>query len=575
VFGIRTSCFAGVAFAVVSAFQAQAAPPRIFYSDLESGPNVGGENGAGVFVTIYGARFGASAGTSFVSLGGEAPVAYRAWSDTRITFQIGPGTPTGNITVTTATGESNGVPFRVRDGRIYFVSPSGRDSNDGSFTSPWRTVLKARDAIGAGDTVYLMNNISQAADDGQGWSTSMLLRRGGAAGAPMAFVAYPGATATIGSATGPSYGIRGVDTGALSGYWVFAGLVLRGASAAMVLAGPSQSWRIVGNDMSCPNGNGEVGCFASSKSSYVSFYGNTVHDAGTANASAHYHGIYWSTDSNHIDMGWNTVYNIRGCRGVQTYSTPLGSGGASDPTGHNLHNISIHDNVIHDTQCDGILLATIDPSQGKVEVYNNVIYSAGRGPANPENTGAWTCVNVPGTTANGSPGGGVVDVFQNTLYDCGSFANPPYANANGAIENGGNNTNLKILLRNNIVYQPATAPYLVTFGPCDGIQGTNNLFFGGGAPPATARLTRSIVADPQFANLTNRDFRLTAASPARGAGVETSTATDRNGILRCGSTPDVGAYQYEAESSNTASVGALRRRSFPNPCRTESPIRVR
>src|SRR5262249_13542287 len=34
--------------------------PVLFFSDLESGPSTGGENGDGVFVTLYGERFGAA-----------------------------------------------------------------------------------------------------------------------------------------------------------------------------------------------------------------------------------------------------------------------------------------------------------------------------------------------------------------------------------------------------------------------------------------------------------------------------------------------------------------------------------
>ncbi|MCC6808082.1 MAG: hypothetical protein IT381_11710, partial [Deltaproteobacteria bacterium] len=44
--------------------------PVIFFTDLKSGPNVGGANNAGVYLTIYGLRFGATRGTSRVTIGG-------------------------------------------------------------------------------------------------------------------------------------------------------------------------------------------------------------------------------------------------------------------------------------------------------------------------------------------------------------------------------------------------------------------------------------------------------------------------------------------------------------------------
>jgi len=59
---------------------AQSAPPRIFFSDLESGANTGGQNNKGVWVTIWGKGFGATQGTSTVTVGGGAADNYPLWS---------------------------------------------------------------------------------------------------------------------------------------------------------------------------------------------------------------------------------------------------------------------------------------------------------------------------------------------------------------------------------------------------------------------------------------------------------------------------------------------------------------
>src|SRR5580704_1743614 len=97
-----------------AATSAQAQPPRIFYTDLDSGPK-------NAFVTISGIRFGPSAGdSSYVTVGGGRVSNYPCWSDTKICIQLGSTAATGPVVVTTPAGVSNGLPFTVRPGKIYF-----------------------------------------------------------------------------------------------------------------------------------------------------------------------------------------------------------------------------------------------------------------------------------------------------------------------------------------------------------------------------------------------------------------------------------------------------------------------
>ena len=330
-----------------------------------------------------------------------------------------------------------------------------------------------------------------------------------------------------------------------TGWWVFAGLTLRAENAVVALYG-STNWRFVANDMSCPTGDGPSACFETGVTSNVKLLGNTIHDTGKPNASALYHGVYFSTDSNHIEVAWNHIYNVHGCRGIQFHSSPLQGGGPKDPTGRNQYDLSVHDNLIHDTQCDAIIFATVDPSKGKVEAYNNVIYNAGKGPKTPEGSGNWACIYAPGYTNTGSPGGGTIEVYNNTLVNCGSFANPPYENARHSVQNGGVNPNLQIRVRNNILVQPNGIPYVNK-----GVVGTNNLLYGGSGPDT---LTKSILKDPHFVNPGISDFRIKSTSPARKAGVETEASTDIDGFRRSSAVGiDLGAYQYV-----DASVSAIR-----------------
>ena len=536
--------------------------PRLFYSDLESGPNSKGENNGGVYVSVYGKGFGSAKGEGYVTIGEGKAANYPIWKDDQITFQLGSSAATGNIIAVTSSGSSNPLPFTVRAGNIYFVSPNGKDSNNGSFTAPLKTLLKARDSfLKAGDTVYLMNGFTQPDDDGQGWRTTFLLRTGGTPTAPIAVVAYPGAKATLGAVDGPNSSIR--TTTEPPGYWTFAGLTLRAVSEAAAIYGGA-GWRFVANDMSCPNGFEASACFEFSVASNVKMLGNTVHDAGRLTASALYHGVYFSSDTNFVEVGWNHIYNVRGCRGIQIHSSPLQGGGPKDPTGHSQYGIVIHDNLIHDTQCDGIILATIDPSKGKVEIYNNVIYNAGKGPNNPEKSGNWSCINAQTYTNTGPTGSGVVEIYNNTLFNCGTFANPPYNDSVSAIAYNGPNADIKVRLRNNLVYQTSGVPYFRIYKPgntalcgnsenCPWVYGSNNLFYGVGAAPGSPNLTNTIGnKDPLLANLRTGDFRIAANSPARGSGVDTGLATDRFGAPRGGKNGfDIGAHQFSGATLAT------------------------
>jgi hypothetical protein len=523
----------GLITAVVAVGQSR---PVLFFSDLDSGPNTGGENNRGAYVSVYGRNFGSSPGS--VSVGGRTVASYPVWTNTKITFQLGSNTVSGDITVTTSAGTSNGVPFTVRSGNIYFVATSGSDGNSGLFGSPWRTMQHAIDTIAPGDIIYVMNGVSESSP-GSSDGSVQINRNHGTATHPKALVAYPNAVATIGATAGSPCSstqcTEGLKAVYASSWWTVAGLRLVGNNLGLLVKG--ENWRVVGNEFTCPFGDGASACFDTTQAAFVKFYGNNVHDVGYAGSSALYHGIYYGTDSNHIDMGWNTVARVQGCRGVQIHSSPT-SNARTD--GFNQYDISIHDNIIHDTQCDGIVLATVDPSKGAIRVYNNVIYRAGKGPPTPEQGGNFACVYVAGTTNAGSPGGGTVEVFNNTMSDCGSYEGP---NGRGGILAGTANPALKVRIRNNIVVQNNGRPYAFAFGctTCDNLNGSNNLFFGNGQPVTNPNVVGSLTVDPQFVG--GDDYHLRSTSPARGAGVNTGISADIEGVLR-GTSSDLGAYQF-------------------------------
>src|SRR5437870_323841 len=517
---------------------AQSLPPRIFFSDLESGPNTGGQNGKGAFVTIYGRNFGATRGTSTATVGGGAVDNCPLWTDTKVACQLGPAAQTGNIVISVGGQASNGVPFTVRPGNIYFASPAGSDTNPGTFAAPFKTPAKGKNALTPGDTLYLMDGINTSAIDD--FSAVLNLRSSGAPGLPKAIVAYPGASVTLGSDATPQ---RAVYAPAVAGgpwsWWVIAGLTLRASDSAVEMVG-AQNWRVVGNDISCRNGNGASACTHGDTALFIKFFGNNVHDAGVNNLASPdqklYHTVYFSTDSNHIEVGWNTIVpNGGGCRALQFHSSPNGAG-----SGFNQFDLSVHDNLIHDARCDGINFATVDPIQGKVEAYNNIVYRAGLGPDPGGQLSNYSCIAVlGGTNAGPLPGlSAAVQISNNTLYDCG---------ARRSLDSGGMTTGtngaIAVAMKNNIFFLLPGETYFTTSSNAANVTGSNNLFFGAAAGPKF--LTGNVNADPKFANTGTLNLRLLPGSPAIDAGINSGINTDFDGVARPkGAAFDIGAFEF-------------------------------
>ena len=518
---IRNAFYMIVSSLLLCAGSAFAQAPTIFFTDITSGPSTGGEGGNGALVTLYGNNFSLNPVTS---IGGQtAPIkagpSNYLWYQ-KLTVQVPSSVALGatNISVSNASGSSNSIPFTVRAGTIVMVTSAAQLK---AVRSTWK----------AGDIYYLQGTWSLSGDDGNGWRSSFSIfgptgqnYAQGTVDAPIAIVGYPGSNVTIGG--GADYGIRGDRS-----YVTFANVSLRGTITS---ANPtwSNGLRYIANDISASTTHVQMGCWSSNSVTDVKFLGNNVHNCGTSSSDKQDHSVYFSTDVNHVEEAWNSIHDNQTCYGTQFHSSPITSG-----TGNNQFDLHVHDNLIYNQYCSAINFATIDPSKGTVEMYNNLVYHVGYSIAT--DGGVASCLYVPGYTNAGSVGSGTVQVYNNTFSDCG----PAVITINDASH--------KVSMTNNISQMNSTG-YLVGSNVGQ-VSGTNNLWFGAGNGPS--QTTGNINANPLFVAASTKDFHLATGSPALDAGLKMGTSfgmnlgtggsVDMDGQPRqMGNSIDLGAFEF-------------------------------
>jgi hypothetical protein len=554
------------ALSSASIVEAQTPPPRLFFTDLDSGPNSGGESVggfAGAYVTLYGNFLGVGQGTSTVTWNGlnclrvvPPTGAYTGWGNShfwyqQLVVQIGSSCTPGNGTfvVTTSNGTSNGLPFTVRSigsNHIYFVSTTGNDGNPGSIGSPLRTIAACKNKIIGGDICYIEGGVVQSAADG-GFGAALDIETSGSAGFPMAIGAYPGATPQpqVGGG-GTQYVIRVPNIGLSPNYWTFFGLYAHqtGSDRAVNTTGSPSNWRFIANKADCLQGTGQIGCVEWDSLNGLFAFGNEITNAGLPPfTQKQYHAFYIGSDTNHVQVAWNHIHDNPSCRAIQVHSSPIGSG-----TGNNQFDIHIHDNIIHGDTCEGINFATINPSKGVVEAYNNVIYHVGWHLAT--DGGDFSCMVNPALNNTGVPVTPLNPPFlmyNNTCYDAGAVGSADTNGVHGAI---GSLTPPNMSVINNVFMQLSGEQYLQTARQ-SGFSGTNNDWFGAGAAPTM--FTSNLSVDPMFLSpgaTSTADFHLQSGSPLIGAGSSTLfPSTDIDGKVRP-NPPSVGAYEFGAGSGS-------------------------
>lgn len=544
--------------------------PRIFYTDIDSGPNTGGENNNGAYLSIFGKGFGADLSQAKVTVGGGEVVRYMYLGASlgrpdvqQLSVQLGPATTTGPIKVAVKGVVSNtDHSFTVRPGDFYFISPAGSDNKGkvNEISRPFRSpnYIKGLRSFKAGDFIIARGGTYVLAEKDSNIGANSWLRadKSGTAKAPLAFLGYPGENVDIHH----SNNIKIISNYVSIAHWIVgnfrvtltdcvgAGEIIGlGATTTPSVCkdandtqqGKASFIKIVnidadGHDKAgfCSGGDGLIEI---SYSEGVKVLGVALHNTSPAkgdNESAH--AIYLSTRQKGTEVGWNAIYNIPATRAViQVYQDSFG--GTCWGT-KQLTDIKIHDNLLHDLAGQAILL---DGGAGDIEVYNNILY-------NHKDHRYEDAISL-----RGSGGKLNAKIYNNTVYVNPNQASPGWILGIGSYM--GNHCPESVTLYNNIFVVTEAQDHYYHNEPAKNcvasITSNNNIWYGSKNPKPVFAGPNELTADPKFVNPGIGDFRLRRDSPAIGKGSQQASpvVTHDHDMMPVVKEKgyDLGAYQHQ------------------------------
>jgi len=565
-----------VACITVSIPIAAFAAPAVLYTDIESGPNTGGENNNGAYLSIFGKGFGTNLSQVKVYVGNGEVTRYMylgsslGRSDVQeIDVQLGSAVTTGPIKVVVNGVASNtDHTFTVRPGNFYFISPTGSDSTGArnDVTHPYRSAnyVLNLSSFQAGDFIIALPGtyVLAQTDASQNANSWLRIDKSGTSSAPMAFLGYPGHQSVVQH----SNSIDMISNYSGIANWVFGNFQVNltdcvndgeildiGSTSTTAICqdtnfsgtqnGFAQFIKIVNLEA---NGHDTAGFCSGSDglvivgySQGVKVIGLSLHNTSPVqgdNESSH--AIYLSATQRNTEVGWNALYNMPATRAViQLNQDSFGGAcwGSKQITG-----INIHDNLLHDLAGQAIM---VDGGSGDVQLFNNIIYNDTD--HRYENIIA---LRGGGNSLNAS-------LFNNTIY-----SNANQSLAGNLISIGWNDSEhipQLITLYNNIFY--ATDPqdhYYGTEGwsglqawiSAGNLKSSNNLWFGSNDPKPSFAGSSELNVDPLFVDTSIANLRLVSpTSPAidRGTSLTNVVVTsDFDGNARPqGNAPDIGAFE--------------------------------
>jgi len=414
---------------------------------------------------------------------------------------------------------------------VYYVAPSGSDSNPGTAALPWLTIQKAANTLVAGDTVYVKAGTYQE---------RVIPKNSGAVGESITYAAYGNDNVTLDGSSVSVPRWAGLFEIMDKSYIQVVGFKIKNSSYTGILVEDSSHIRIEQNytydtfssgigvwncdhvtisnnevELACNDGDQE--CITVAGTDYFEISNNHVHHGGPGISGAE--GIAAKDGSRNGKVLDNHVHHMNRL-GIYV-----------DAWDKHTYNIEVFRNVVHDCQADGFSVAS--ETGGLLEnitIFNNIAFR-----------NKYVGITIAGW---GEPTAGHpmkdIKVINNTFHNNGfdpwgggiALDNPEAQN---------------VIIRNNICsqnlyFQIAVAEsvpvssYSVDHNLIDGFRGTEGEIYG--AQPVTG--------DPAFVNAAQADYHLQAGSPAIDKGsLLNAPLDDLDGKLR---TPDgavdIGAYEY-------------------------------
>lgn len=186
-----------------------ARPPAVLFTDVVTGPVTGGVHGLGAPLAIFGTGFGASRGTSRVTIGGVEVASYLVWGERNahssmldlIVVEPGPSVSGGAVVVTVA-GQMSATSstFTAIASEVYVIAPAGSDAASCRLSAPCKTIAHvATSVMQPGDVLLVRGG---AYDEGEIWIRDDHGHSGTAA-RPKVIARYPGEEPVFGNAARP------------------------------------------------------------------------------------------------------------------------------------------------------------------------------------------------------------------------------------------------------------------------------------------------------------------------------------------------------------------------------------